>query len=69
MGYDAEKDEYTCHNGKQLRPVGASYRTSATGYRSEISVYECEDCSNCLCKEKCTKAQENRRIWGRHSIF
>lgn len=62
MEYDAEKDEYTCHNGKKLKPIGISHRTSATGYRSEISVYECEDCSNCPCKEKCTKAQGNRRM-------
>jgi transposase len=62
MDYDAEKDEYTCHNGKQLKPVGITHRTSATGYRSEISVYECEDCSKCPNKEKCTKAQGNRRM-------
>jgi len=62
MEYDAEKDEYTCHNGKQLKPIGITYRTSATGYRSEVSLYECEECSNCPCKEKCTKAQGNRRM-------
>jgi transposase len=62
MEYDSEKDEYTCHNGKKLRPVGNTHRTSATGYHSEINIYECEDCSNCSCKEKCTKAQGNRRM-------
>lgn len=62
MVYDAQKDEYTCHKGKQLRLVGTTHRTSATSYRSEISVYECEDCSNCPCKGKCTKAQGNHRI-------
>lgn len=62
MLYDVEKDEYTCHNGKQLKPIGINHRKSATGYRSEISLYECEDCSNCPYKEKCTKAQGNRRM-------
>lgn len=62
MFYDLAKDEYTCNNGKQLKPVGVTHRKSATGYRSEISIYECEDCSNCPCKEKCTKAQGNRRM-------
>lgn len=62
MVYDAEKDEYTCHNKKQLKPAGTTHRTSATGYRSEISIYECEDCSNCPCRDKCTKAQGNRRM-------
>lgn len=62
MRYDAEKDEYICHNGKQLKPVGITHRTSATGYRAKVSVYECEDCNNCPYKEKCTKAQGNRKM-------
>lgn len=62
MFYDAEKDEYTCHNGKQLRPVGMAHRTSASGYRSKLSIYECEDCSSCPYKQKCTKAQGNRKM-------
>lgn len=62
MLYDDEKDEYICHNGKQLKLIGTSHRRSATGYLSEISIYECEDCSNCPCKSKCTKAQGSRRM-------
>lgn len=62
MFYDPEKDEYTCHNAKQLKHVGITHRKSASGYCSEISIYECEDCSNCPYKEKCTKVQGNRRM-------
>lgn len=62
MFYDTEIDEYICHNGKQLKPVGITHRTSATGYRSEITIYECEDCSGCQYKSRCTKAKGNRRM-------
>jgi len=62
MIYNEQKDEYTCHNGKVLKPTGITHRTSATGYRSEVTVYECEDCSNCSYKSKCTKAQGNRKM-------
>ena len=62
MLYNPETDEYTCHNGKQLRVVGISHRTSATGYGSEITIYECEDCSDCSYKNRCTKARGNRRM-------
>jgi transposase len=62
MFYNAETDEYTCHNEKQLKPVGITHRTSATGYRSVVTVYECEDCSNCPYKARCTKAKGNRRM-------
>jgi len=62
MFYNEQTDEYTCHNGKQLKPVGITHRTSKTGYRSEITIYECEDCSGCQLKARCTKAKGNRRM-------
>lgn len=62
MLYDPVKDEYTCHNGKQLKPVGISHRTSATGYKAEFTIYECEDCKDCPYKAKCTKAKGNRKM-------
>lgn len=62
MVYDQAKDQYTCHNGKRLSPAGVINKTSSTGYRSEITIYECEDCCDCKFKSKCTKAQGNRRM-------
>lgn len=62
MFYNAETDEYTCHHGKQLKPVTITHRTSVTGYRSEITIYECEDCRDCPHKPKCTKAKGNRQM-------
>ena len=53
---------YTCHNGKQLKPVSAFKRKSATGYTSDVTVYECESCEGCPHKDKCTKAKGNRRM-------
>ena len=50
------------HNQKKLRKTKVTYRTSATGHRSEITVYECEDCSDCPFKERCTRAKGNRRL-------
>ncbi|MGL5086418.1 MAG: IS1182 family transposase [Clostridium sp.] len=62
MKYDIENDTYTCHNGKLLKANGIINRTSATGYKAEVTVYECEDCTGCPFKEKCTKAIGNRRM-------
>ncbi|MBC8061356.1 MAG: transposase, partial [Clostridiaceae bacterium] len=62
MAYDEEKDEYTCHNNKKLKPVGKTNRKSKSGYESEITVYECEDCNQCQHKSKCTKAKGNKRM-------
>lgn len=62
MGYDEEKDEYTCKNGKKLIYAGKTHKKSRSGYVSEVSLYECEDCTSCKFKEKCTKAQGNKRL-------
>lgn len=62
MPYDAEKDEYTCQNGKKLRKVHIGTRKSKSGFESEITYYECENCEGCTCKKSCTRSKGNRRI-------
>ena len=62
MPYDAEKDEYTCQNGKKFKAVALSKRKSTTGFESEITHYECEHCEGCPHKSSCTKAKGNRKI-------
>jgi len=62
MIYNAQTDEYTCHNNKQLKSVYTYKKKSSTGYVSEVTVYEGENCNGCPYKEKCTKAKGNRRM-------
>ena len=52
MPYDPEKDEYTCAQGKKLKAVSTVTRKSETGYKQEVTIYACEDCSGCPVKEK-----------------
>ena len=63
MGYDAENDTYTCHAGKTLHSLYVKKQKSKNGYESEVTVYECTDCSGCPHKEKCTKAKGNKRLY------
>ena len=62
MDYNPENDTYICHNGKLLKPVYIKNQKSKNGYLSEVTVYECEDCTGCPYKEKCTKAKENKKL-------
>lgn len=62
MAYDAEKDEYTCQNGKKLKAVYTGKRKSRSGFESEITYYECENCEGCPHKQQCTKAKGNRKM-------
>ena len=63
MGYDEGTDTYTCHAGKKLQPIFLKKQKSKSGYESEVTVYECEDCTGCPYKEKCTKARGNKGLY------
>lgn len=38
-------------------------RTTKSGYKAEIKIYECETCEGCEHKILCTKSKYNRRIY------
>ncbi len=63
MGYDEQTDTYTCHAGKKLKPLFLKKQKSKSGYQSEVTVYECEDCRRCRHKKGCTKAKGNKRLY------
>jgi transposase len=62
MIYDAENDEYTCQFGKKLRVEYVGKKKSKSGFESEVTFYECEDCSDCPHKKSCTRAKGNRKM-------
>ncbi len=62
MLYDEINDQYICHNGKTLKNIGWRTRKSASGYKAEVTIYECESCEGCQFKEKCSKATGNRKL-------
>ncbi len=62
MAYDAEKDEYICPNQRKLRAVHTGKRKSKSGFESEITYYECENCEGCPLKKQCTRAKGNRKM-------
>jgi len=55
MSYDEATDTYTCINRKKLPAINTFNRRKRTGYVSEKTMYECEDCSNCPYKKECIK--------------
>lgn len=62
MTYIEEADAYICANNRILWSIGIKHRKSASGYRSKMTAYECEDCSECPYKAKCTKSKGNKQM-------
>lgn len=55
MDYDPETDTYKCKNEKILRAASKKTDKTATGYRREVTIYECESCRRCPYKKACIK--------------
>lgn len=62
MAYDVEHDEYTCQGGKKISAKYVGIQKTKSGYEREVTYYECEDCTGCPYKKKCTKAKGNRKL-------
>ena len=68
LAYDAEKDVFICPNGRQIVFSYERVRRLSNGYKSLVSVYECEDCTGCLLKSKCFRGKGNRIINVNHRL-
>ena len=53
-------DYYICKNNKKLYVSGTINRKSKIEYKSKITCYTCEDCSNCEYKKKCIKGNNSK---------
>jgi hypothetical protein len=60
--YDKAQDIFTCPCGRLLRYHKTENYTTDNGYSTTRDYYQCEDCSGCACREKCTKSTGNRII-------
>lgn len=63
MIYHEETNSYTCYAEQELHAVYVKKQKSKSGYESEVTVYECDDCTGCAHKERCTKAKGNKRLY------
>lgn len=62
--YQELKDTFLCPDGRKMIFRNYSIRTDKYGFKRYLKRYECEDCSNCPLRSKCTKAKsdKNREI-------
>lgn len=61
MAYNAEKDEYTCTQERRLALTEVKTQKTKTGFQTKTSIYRCEDCQGCPCKEKCIRKGTSKK--------
>jgi len=61
--YDETKDEFICPAEKRLAYQWTQPYQTENGFHTELRVYECEDCNECVFKPQYTRAVGNRRGW------
>lgn len=68
FNYIHERDIYVCPEGNEMYPTQTKTSTSASGYKSEKTIYTTDKCMDCPNKSKCTKSKNGRTI-QRSKIF
>lgn len=69
MAYDANKDEYTCAQGRQLVFIGRCTKKNRSGYVREGKVYQCHDCTCCQVRQDCQKTRDGKEAAGSKKLF
>ncbi|WML31739.1 IS1182 family transposase [Neobacillus sp. OS1-32] len=60
--YLEQDDCFICPNGRKVTFKKYQNKKNQSGYEQSFKIYECEDCTGCPLKAKCTKAKGNRQV-------
>jgi len=66
--YNAAYDYFVCPMGQHMTLISETTRTSASGYKSNISNYQAQNCNGCPMRGQCHKSQGNRIIQVNHTL-
>ena len=56
------REAYIDYSPFLIRAKYIGKQKTRSGYEREVTYYECDDCSQCKFKEKCTRAKGNRKL-------
>ncbi|WHY73227.1 IS1182 family transposase [Fictibacillus enclensis] len=60
--YEELDDWFICPNGRRVPFKKYLKKKNRSGLEQSFKIYECEDCTDCPFKTKCTKAKGNRQV-------
>ena len=60
--YNKEKDCYYCPMGQQMNNICTVTKTTSTGFKQQVTLYQAKHCEGCPLRGVCHKAKGNRTI-------
>ena len=69
MAYNAERDEYTCPDGRKLKFKRESTKTTENGYTVSTRYYSNDKCGRCPHREKCHSSKNGYRTVSVNQIL
>jgi transposase len=66
--YNKEQDRYYCPMGQPMQNIGTTHKTTATGFKQNITRYQAANCEGCPLRGACHKSKDNRIIEINHSL-
>ena len=60
--YEEKEDQFICPDGRKVIFKKYLNKKNSSGFEQSYKIYECEDCSGCPLKDRCTKAKGNRQV-------
>ena len=66
--YNKDEDYYVCPMGQHMTHVGTTTRTTESGFKSHIDIYQAQNCNGCPLHSQCHKSKNDRRIEVNHNI-
>ena len=66
--YNKEQDCYYCPMGQAMNNIGTTKKTTTTGFKQQITLYQAKNCQGCPLRGVCHKAKGNRTIEINHNL-
>lgn len=66
--YNAKDDYFVCPMGQHMQKMGTSVRKTQSGYISQLSIYQSQNCIACPLKSLCHQAVGNRQLEVNHNL-
>lgn len=66
--YNKEKDCYYCPMGQAMANIGTKTRTTTTGFKQKLTLYQAKNCEGCPLRGTCHQGQGNRIIEVNHHL-